>query len=80
MFRNGMHVMITRPNETQPILHYGICPSCHAKTPFDLKGVQRWDAEIAAQLNVPPIMTVWQCRNCDTTLMEPSIIPIEQDD
>jgi ribosomal protein L37AE/L43A len=59
--------------ETQPILHHGTCPSCQKMTDFNLLGVQLWPESIAKAAGVPVEQTVWQCRNCDTTLMENSI-------
>ena len=65
--------MATQQMKTQPINHYGICPSCGAKTAFDLLGIQRWPERVAKAAGVPEEQTVWQCRNCHTTLMEMSI-------
>lgn len=59
--------------ETRPILQYGICPSCGEKTPFDLLGIQSWPEKVAEAAGFSSVQTVWQCRNCDTTLMEPSL-------
>lgn len=59
--------------DTRPILRYGVCPSCDKETSFDLIGVQNWPTEVARKLKVSETQTVWQCRSCDTTLMEPSI-------
>ncbi len=59
--------------ETLPILHYGTCPSCGEKASFDLVGIQHWPEKVAKATGFPAIQTVWQCRNCDTTLMEASL-------
>jgi rubredoxin len=59
--------------DTRPILHYGTCPSCGEKTSFDLLGIQSWPEKVAQAAGFPAIQTVWQCRNCDTTLLEPSL-------
>jgi len=59
--------------DTRPILHYGICPSCHEEASFDLIGIQRWPDNVAKAAGLAPVQTVWQCRNCDTTLMEQSL-------
>jgi hypothetical protein len=66
--------MPTQNMETLPILHYGTCPSCKTKTPFDLLGVQRWPERVAKAAGLPEEQTVWQCRHCHTTLMEYSIL------
>ncbi|MEM9955743.1 MAG: hypothetical protein AAF846_29355 [Chloroflexota bacterium] len=66
--------MPERQNEkTRPILHHGICPSCEEETEFDLAGIQVWPEAVAEKVGVAAVQTVWQCRNCDTTLMEPSL-------
>ncbi|MGB7339509.1 MAG: hypothetical protein WBC91_11510 [Phototrophicaceae bacterium] len=65
--------MTTHGLKTKPILHHGICPSCGEETPFDLLGIQAWPEAVAKITGLPAIQTVWQCRNCDTTLMEPSL-------
>lgn len=59
--------------DTKPILHYATCPSCGEKSSFDLIGIQYWPEAVAKATGFPAIQTVWQCRNCDTTLMEPSL-------
>lgn len=58
---------------TKAILHYGTCPSCQAKTSFDLIGIQRWPEAVAKATGLPMEQSVWQCRNCHTTLMEASL-------
>lgn len=59
--------------DTKPILHYATCPSCGEKTSFDLIGLQHWPERVVKSTGFPAIQTVWQCRNCNTTLMEPSL-------
>ena len=59
--------------ETGPITKYGVCPSCGKTTEFDLLGIQRWPERVAKKAGLPQEQTVWQCRNCETTLMEASL-------
>jgi len=59
--------------ETRPILHHGTCPTCNEKTSFDLIGIQNWPEKVAKLAGFAATQTIWQCRNCDTTLMEPSL-------
>lgn len=59
--------------DTRPILQFGTCPSCQKEASFDLIGIQRWPDNVAKAAGLSPIQTVWQCRNCDTTLMEDSL-------
>ena len=61
--------------ETCPILHDGICPSCGEETSFDLVGIQQWPEKVAEATGLPAIQTMWQCRDCDTTLLEASLKP-----
>ena len=59
--------------DTRPILHHGICPSCKQQSSFDLIGIQSWPEAVAKAAGFSEIQTVWHCRKCDTTLMEPSL-------
>lgn len=66
--------MLKQEAETRPIMHYGVCPTCTKKTPFDLVGIQKWPERVAQRLNIPEEQTIWQCRHCETTVMEDSIL------
>jgi len=65
--------MTVEIEDTQPIIQYGVCPSCGAETTFELLGIQRWPEAVAQKLNIPQEETIWQCGNCDTTLSESSL-------
>ena len=68
--------MSAETNKTSPITLQGVCPSCGKTTTFDLLGVQRWPERVAKKSGLPMEQTMWQCRNCATTLMEASLEPV----
>ena len=65
--------MPSETNKTSPITLHGVCPSCGKTTEFDLLGIQRWPERVAKKAGLPLEQTMWQCRNCETTLMETSL-------
>ena len=67
--------MATENEKTGPIILQGVCPSCGKHTTFDLLGVQRWPERVAKKAGLPIEQTMWQCRNCQTTLMQASLEP-----
>jgi ribosomal protein L37AE/L43A len=67
--------MPTQIEKSDPLVHVGVCPSCGQATKFDLLGVQRWPEAVAKKAGLPMEQTIWQCRNCETTLMEASLEP-----
>jgi len=68
--------MSAETNKTSLITLQGVCPSCGKTTTFDLLGVQRWPERVAKKSGLPMEQTMWQCRNCATTLMEASLEPV----
>ena len=58
---------------TRPALRQRECPSCHQCADFTYVGEQRWPAALARQYNVSPVMSLWICGNCRSTLGEPSL-------
>jgi ribosomal protein L37AE/L43A len=68
--------MSAETNKTSPITLQGVCPSCGKTTTFDLLGVQRWPERVAKKSGLPMEQTMWQCRNCATTLMQASLEPV----
>lgn len=65
--------ILNHKSETGSKIHYGVCPTCSKKTSFDLIGIQKWPKRVAQRLNIPLEQTIWQCRHCETTVMEDSI-------
>jgi hypothetical protein len=66
--------MPTKDMSSQNQQHHGTCPSCGAQTSFNLLGVQRWPERVAKAAGMPIEQTIWQCINCQTTLMERSLV------
>ena len=64
--------MVTRkdfPNEIT-----AKCPCCNQMGDFMLLGIQEWDADAAADADLPPIMALYTCPNCDTTISHLSLV------
>ncbi|MDQ7027925.1 MAG: hypothetical protein Q9P44_20485 [Anaerolineae bacterium] len=65
--------MLNQIKDTSSITLFGICPSCGANTEFSLLGIQRWPERVAKKAGLPLEQSLWQCCNCDTTLMDASL-------
>ncbi len=57
---------------TQPALppRSGFCATCGEETVFVFLGEQRWPAAVAASAGVSPVVHLWTCQACQTTLVE----------
>ena len=44
------------------------CPTCHAETVFTFVGQQTWPEAVAKSLNMPSVVNLWRCENCQTTI------------
>jgi hypothetical protein len=53
------------------------CPTCMSSVEFILLGEQTWPADIAEKLGLPPIITLWSCSHCLTTVSEPDLLPYQ---
>ncbi len=51
--------------------HEGVCPTCGSYTRFDFLGEQRWPPRVAEKLGLSPVMFLWTCGNCQTTISQP---------
>lgn len=58
------------PNVKTPQRRQAICPTCAQRTTFTYSGEQRWPSRVAEKMNVAPVMTLWHCDHCHTTLSE----------
>jgi ribosomal protein S27AE len=45
-----------------------ICPSCGQRTVFRFAGEQHWPAEITQVAGIDPVIRLWHCGGCHTTL------------
>lgn len=50
-----------------------VCPTCGHHSEFVLCGVQEWPARVAEAAGLPTTMSVWSCKSCETTLLEPNL-------
>lgn len=46
------------------------CPTCHQHGWFSFHGEQRWPLRVALALGVEPVVRLWNCHNCHTTVSE----------
>jgi hypothetical protein len=56
-----------RPTATQ---RPGVCPSCGQSTQFRLVGSQRWPQAVVEATGLGPLVNLWTCVQCRTTLTE----------
>jgi len=44
------------------------CPTCKGRTGFKFLGEQRWPERLVKKMGVGPVVTLWRCQDCDTTI------------
>jgi hypothetical protein len=49
------------------------CPSCGKEAKFHYIGEQKWPVRIARAAGFPPILKLWLCSQCESTISEPSL-------
>jgi len=49
------------------------CPSCGQLAEFTYLGAQRWPQRLVELTGVPPVIYLWICGNCHTTVSEPAV-------
>lgn len=69
--------MMNPPEQVTPLLaqptpppRSGFCATCGEQTVFVFLGEQRWPAAVAAATGVSPVVHLWTCQACQTTLVE----------
>lgn len=66
--------MMTKELMQKPQMHLGnrqgYCPTCEQQSEFTFLGEQRWPPHVAAKLGLSPVVILWSCNNCHTTLTE----------
>ncbi|GAB4516786.1 MAG: hypothetical protein OHK0046_22700 [Anaerolineae bacterium] len=45
-----------------------VCENCGNEDVFEYLGEQRWPERVAAALGIDPVVSVWRCRHCHTTI------------
>lgn len=65
---------MTKELTHKPQMHLGsrqgYCPTCEQETEFTFLGEQRWPPQVAARLGLAPVVKLWSCCCCNTTLTE----------
>jgi uncharacterized protein with PIN domain len=46
------------------------CPSCNQRTMFSYAGEQRWPVKVAEAVGIEPVVRLWHCQKCNSTLSE----------
>ncbi|MBZ0277775.1 MAG: hypothetical protein K8I60_16635 [Anaerolineae bacterium] len=54
-------------------IRYDHCPTCDQWAEFTYLGAQRWPQRLVDLTGVPPVIFLWQCGHCLTTLSEPQV-------
>lgn len=51
----------------------GRCPSCEKCTSFTYAGEQHWPLRAAQAAGISPVVQLWTCNKCHSTLSESSL-------
>lgn len=46
------------------------CPSCQKRSRFQFAGEQRWPQRVAQAAGIEPVVRLWNCDRCHTTISE----------
>jgi hypothetical protein len=49
------------------------CPTCDAHTTFIYLGEQHYPERVARAAGMTPVVHVWRCHDCQTTLVTPDV-------
>jgi hypothetical protein len=49
------------------------CPSCGQLAEFTYLGAQRWPQRLVELTGMPPVIHLWICGHCHTTVSEPEV-------
>lgn len=52
------------------IVKQAVCPNCGCKTEFHFTGEQQWPPAVAAKLGISPLVRLWTCSLCESTISE----------
>jgi hypothetical protein len=63
----------SRPSSIRSQQRKGRCPTCGHDVAFHYCGEQRWPAHIAKAAGVDPVVRLWSCNTCNSTISEQSI-------
>lgn len=48
----------------------GYCPSCDQQAIFSFAGEQHWPQQVAEAVGVEPVVRLWHCHGCNSTISE----------
>jgi len=46
------------------------CPTCREQAQFKFAGEQRWPQRVAQAAGIEPVVRLWNCDRCHTTISE----------
>jgi hypothetical protein len=49
------------------------CPNCDTRSQFVYMGEQHWPERVAKASGMTPLVHLWQCENCHTTIVTPDV-------
>lgn len=49
------------------------CPSCQTRAQFQYAGEQRWPERVARAAGIDPVVHLWHCGHCHSTISEPEL-------
>lgn len=47
-----------------------LCPSCRTSNQFRYAGEQHWPLKVAKATGLDPVVHLWHCNGCNTTVSE----------
>lgn len=59
-------------NQAQTV-RQGQCPSCGKHTSFTYSGEQHWPLRVAQAAGISPVVQLWTCKSCNSTLSETNL-------
>jgi hypothetical protein len=61
------------PGAAPPASRSGCCPSCGHQTQFNYLGEQRWPERVAKAAGISPVVRLWDCQQCHSTISEQNL-------
>lgn len=66
-------VHVTDENEQTPSVVTARCPSCGRVSQFRQIGAQEWPEAVARQAGLPPVVRLYLCGVCQSTISEQNL-------
>jgi hypothetical protein len=61
---------MSEQQETDLKTRVGVCPTCGHSTEFTFIGEQHWPPRVVEATGLGPVVQLWMCGTCQTTLTE----------